>query len=121
MSCLGFRERERMEGPKEVVKHLVIAKFKEEIPPERIEELIEGFANLVLLIEPLKTFHWGPNVSIGNLHQGFTHVFESTFESIEDVREYHQHPAHAEFANQILPALDKFMVIDYKYATLNLS
>lgn len=56
----------------------------------------------------------GTDLSKENLHQGFTHVFESTFESLEGVAEYVAHPAHVEFANIFLPALEKVIVIDYQ-------
>ncbi|ONK61705.1 uncharacterized protein A4U43_C08F32710 [Asparagus officinalis] len=59
-------------------------------------------------------FLWGKDVSIENMHQGFTHVFESTFESIEGIAEYVSHPVHVEFSNNFLPALEKVIVIDYK-------
>ena len=49
-----------------------------------------------------------------NLHQGFTHVFESTFETVDAVAEYVAHPAHVDYANILLPALDKVIIIDYK-------
>ncbi|KDP37139.1 hypothetical protein JCGZ_06195 [Jatropha curcas] len=103
-----------MEEAKGVVKHVLVAKFKEGISQDEIEKLIKGYANLVNLIEPMKAFHWGTDVSIENLHQGFTHVFESTFESTEGVAEYVAHPAHVEFANLFLPASEKVIVIDYK-------
>ncbi|KAL3750485.1 hypothetical protein ACJRO7_011481 [Eucalyptus globulus] len=103
-----------MEEAKGLVKHVLLAKFKDEIPPDQIEQLIKGYANLVNLIEPMKSFHWGKDVSVENLHQGFTHVFESTFESTEGIAEYIGHPAHVEFANQFLPTLEKVVVIDYK-------
>ncbi|XVE82325.1 hypothetical protein DITRI_Ditri15bG0139300 [Diplodiscus trichospermus] len=103
-----------MEEAKGVVKHVLLAKFKGEIPPEKIEELIKGYANLFNLIEPMKAFQWGKDVSIENLHQGFTHVFESTFESTEGIAEYIAHPAHVEFANLFLASLDKVLVFDYK-------
>jgi len=41
----------------------------------------------------------GTNVSVENMHQGFTHVFESTFDSTKVVAEYVAHPTHIEFAN----------------------
>ncbi|KAI3423352.1 Stress-response A/B barrel domain-containing protein [Psidium guajava] len=103
-----------MEEAKGLVKHVLLAKFKDETPPDQIEQLIKGYANLVNLIEPMKSFHWGKDVSIENLHQGFTHVFESTFESTEGVAEYIGHPAHLEFANLFLSHLEKVIVIDYK-------
>lgn len=62
----------------------------------------------------------GTDVSNENLHQGFTHVFESTFESTEGVAEYVSHPAHVEFANLFLAAAEKVIVIDYKPTTVRL-
>ncbi|XP_015074480.1 stress-response A/B barrel domain-containing protein HS1 [Solanum pennellii] len=104
-----------MEGGKGgVVKHILLAKFKDGIPPEQIDQLIKQYANLVNLVEPMKAFQWGKDVSIENLHQGFTHVFESTFDSLEGVAEYIAHPVHVEYANTLLPQLEKFLIIDYK-------
>ncbi|KAM7484936.1 hypothetical protein LguiA_000945 [Lonicera macranthoides] len=99
-------------------KHILLGKFKDGIPPQQIEELIKSYANLVNLIEPMKSFRWGKDVSIENLHQGFTHVFESTFESTEGIAEYISHPAHVEYANTLLPQLEKVLVIDYKPTTV---
>ncbi|MQL80037.1 hypothetical protein Taro_012465 [Colocasia esculenta] len=109
-----------MEEAKGVVKHVVLAKFKDDVAPERVADLITGYAALVPVIEPMKAFHWGTDVSAENLHQGFTHVFESTFESVEGVAEYVAHPAHVEFANKLLPELEKVVVIDYKPTTIKL-
>ncbi|KAE8718457.1 putative protein Pop3 [Hibiscus syriacus] len=103
-----------MEEAKGVVKHIVLAKFKDETTPEKIEELIKAYANLVNLIPPMKTFHWGKDVSVESLNQGFTHVFESTFESAEGIAEYNAHPAHDEFANLFLSHSDKVIIFDYK-------
>lgn len=47
-----------MEESKGVVKHVLLAKFKGEIPSDEIEKLIKGYANLVNLIEPMKAFEW---------------------------------------------------------------
>lgn len=56
----------------------------------------------------------GKDVSSENLNQGFTHIFESTFESTEGVAEYVAHPAHVDFANLFLSHVEKVIVIDYK-------
>jgi hypothetical protein len=61
----------------------------------------------------------GTDVSIENMHQGFTHVFESTFESTEGIKEYIEHPAHVEFASVFLPVLEKVLIIDYKPTSAN--
>lgn len=63
----------------------------------------------------------GTDVSIENLHQGFTHIFESTFESTKGVAEYVAHPAHVEYANLFLSHLDKVLVFDYKPTEVVLS
>ena len=47
-----------MEEAKGVVKHVLLAKFKEGTSEDQIEHLIKGYANLVNLIEPMKAFHW---------------------------------------------------------------
>ncbi|KZV54883.1 hypothetical protein F511_35958 [Dorcoceras hygrometricum] len=103
-----------MEEAKGEVKHILIAKFKDGISEEQIEEYIKEYANLVNLVPSMKAFQWGKDVSAENLHQGFTHVFESTFESTEGVAEYVAHPDHAEYANKLLPQLEKVIVVDYK-------
>ncbi|KAG5147838.1 hypothetical protein JHK82_014719 [Glycine max] len=54
------------------------------------------------------------------MHQGFTHVFESAFESTEGLAEYVAHPAHVEYANLLLPCLEKIVAIDYKPTIVNL-
>ncbi|KAM4072895.1 hypothetical protein ACB094_11G174300 [Castanea mollissima] len=61
----------------------------------------------------------GKDVSAGNKNQGFTHVLESPFESMEGVAEYIGHPAHVEYAKTLLPHVEKYMVIDYKPTTFN--
>ncbi|CAK9318454.1 unnamed protein product [Citrullus colocynthis] len=101
------------EESKGVVMHILIAKFKEEITQKQIDDIINKYANLVNLIESMKVFQWGRDVSIEDLHQGYTHIFESTFESKEGIAEYIAHPAHIEFANLFLPTLEKVVAVDY--------
>jgi Stress responsive A/B Barrel Domain len=55
----------------------------------------------------------GRDVSVENLHQGFTHVFGSTFDSTHGIAEYIVHHAHVQFADIFLPALDKVLVVDF--------
>lgn len=65
-------------------------------------------------------YYRGKDVSAENMHQGFTHVFESAFESTEGLAEYVAHPAHVEYANLLLPCLEKIVAIDYKPTIVNL-
>ncbi|PKA48912.1 putative protein Pop3 [Apostasia shenzhenica] len=107
-----------MEVATGVVKHVLLAKFKENVPPETIEEHIMNWANLVNVIEPMKDFQWGTNVSKENKDEGYTHVFVSTFESTEAISEYLVHPAHVAFAQNSLQSLEKFLVVDYLPTTV---
>ncbi|KAK2412371.1 stress-response A/B barrel domain-containing protein [Trifolium repens] len=109
-----------MAEAKGIVKHIVLAKFKDEITEEVIDEQIKGYANLVNLIPQMKSFHWGKDVSAENLHQGFTHVFESTFDSVEAIAEYVAHPTHVEYANKFISSLEKVLIVDYKPTIVNL-
>lgn len=52
-------------------------------------------------------------MSVENLHQGFTHVFISTFDSSEGRDEYLIHPDHVEFGKEFLATLDKVVVVDF--------
>lgn len=47
-----------MEEAKGVVKHVLLAKFKEGTAQDQIDQLIKDYANLVNLIEPMKSFQW---------------------------------------------------------------
>lgn len=47
-----------MDGAKGLVKQLVLLKFKDDTPMEKIKQLIKGYTNFVTLIDPLKEFHW---------------------------------------------------------------
>jgi hypothetical protein len=41
-----------------VVKHILLARFKEDVAPERLDQLIRGYAGLVDLVPSMKAFHW---------------------------------------------------------------
>ncbi|KAH9602456.1 hypothetical protein KSS87_013148 [Heliosperma pusillum] len=109
-----------MANDKGVVKHVVLAKFKDDVSPEKIEELINGFADLVNHIPAMKSLVWGKDVSVENLHQGFTHIFESTFESTEAIAEYTAHEKHVLYANLFLAHVEKVIAIDFKPTSVSL-
>ncbi|KAF9615819.1 hypothetical protein IFM89_026499 [Coptis chinensis] len=53
-----------------LVKHVLMAKFKDVITPDQVDQLIKGYGNLVTLIEPMKSFHWYISISLVNLLAG---------------------------------------------------
>ncbi|KAI3423346.1 Stress-response A/B barrel domain-containing protein [Psidium guajava] len=99
---------------KGLLRRVLLFKFKAEAALDLIKQLIERYSNLVNLVESLKSWHMGKDVSIENLPDGFTHVFQLEFESPEGAAEYMVHPAHVEFHELIWPHLEKIVVIDYK-------
>ncbi|GJR76388.1 stress-response A/B barrel domain-containing protein HS1 [Tanacetum coccineum] len=62
----------------------------------------------------LQTLDLGTDVSTVNMHQGFTHVSESIFETMDDVKTYSTHPAHLQFADHVMTLTDAILVLDYK-------
>ncbi|KAL3717536.1 hypothetical protein ACJRO7_009036 [Eucalyptus globulus] len=103
-----------MEEVKGFVRRVLLFKFKAETAPDHVKQLIKDYSNLVNLVESLKTWHMGKDASIENLHEGFTHIFELTFEDAEGAAAYVVHPAHLEFHERIKPHLEKTSIIDYK-------
>ena len=56
------------EEAKGVVKHVLLAKFKEGTSEEQISCLIKSYANLVNLIDPMKAFHWYYHTTLSYSH-----------------------------------------------------
>ncbi len=102
-----------MKKPAQVLRHVVLFKFKDEATPAEIRKVENAFAALPSKVDLIYDFEWGTDVSVENLHQGFTHCFVVTFLSEEDRAKYLPHPAHKEFGNILGPHLDKALVVDY--------
>jgi hypothetical protein len=107
------RRKEGVGGMAGIVKHIVMLKFKAEVTEEEQRELIAKYAALTTTISAMKTFEWGTDVSVENMHDGYTHVFESTFDSKEGRNEYLVHPNHEAYAQELLAAAEKVIVFDY--------
>ncbi|KAJ6891501.1 stress-response A/B barrel domain-containing protein HS1-like [Populus alba x Populus x berolinensis] len=99
-----------------LVKHTLLARFKDKITREQIDNYINDYTNLLDLIPSMKSFSWGTDLgkeSDKELNRGYTHVFEATFESIAGLQEYIDSPAHVAFGNRFVPALSQILVIDH--------
>jgi len=99
--------------PAQVLRHVVLLKFKQETTAQQVKEIERAFCALPGKIDAVHDFEWGTDVSVENLQQGFTHCFVVTFASEEDRARYLPHPAHKEFANMLGPYIDDVIVIDY--------
>lgn len=95
------------------VKHVVLFKFKDHCDEALVNEMIEGYKALPGKIEHMKHFEYGADMSIENLHQGFTHCFITTFADSEGRDAYIPHQAHKDYVEVLFPNLDKVLVIDF--------
>lgn len=98
---------------RDVVRHVVLFKFKDGVSPDQVRAIEEGFAKLPSKIDVIRDFEWGTDMSTENLTQGYTHCFVVTFEDAAGRDAYVPHPAHKEFAKLLGPHLDKVLVIDF--------
>lgn len=103
----------RSHKPAQVLRHVVLFKFKDDATPAQIREVESAFAALPSKVDVIYDFEWGTDVSVENLQQGFTHCFVVSFLSEADRAKYLPHPDHKEFGRILGPYLDKALVIDY--------
>jgi stress responsive alpha/beta barrel protein len=101
------------QGPKRVLRHVVLFKFTDASTPEDVKKVEDAFVALKGKIDLIKDFEWGKNNSPENLNQGLTHCFLATFHSEKDRDAYLIHPDHQAFVEIGKPHFDKATVIDY--------
>jgi hypothetical protein len=96
-----------------LLRHVVLFKFKDDVEPAQIDEVVEAFRQLPKQIDTIEGFEWGTNVSPENKAAGFTHCFFLTFRDDTGRDAYLPHPAHKAFGTLVGPKLDKVLVFDY--------
>jgi hypothetical protein len=101
------------ERPAMVLRHVVFFKFKPEATVADIRAVEQAFCALPSKIGAIRDFEWGTDVSVENLHKGFTHCFQVTFETEADRANYLPHPDHEAFTKIAGPVLDDVIVLDY--------
>jgi len=101
-------------GPKDVVRHVVLFKFKDGTPPEKVKEIEQKFAALKGQLDVIKDFEWGINSSPEKINDGFTHCFFVTFADEAGRDAYLPSKPHKDFVAVLGPHLEKALVVDYK-------
>lgn len=99
----------------EIVRHVVVFKYKEGASDDKIHSITEAFRSLQDKIPGIVSFEHGVNNSPEGLNQGFTHVYLLTFENAAARDAYLPHPEHKKFG-ELLSASGIFegaFVIDY--------
>jgi len=99
--------------PAQVLRHVVLLKFKDGTTQEQIRKIESTFCAMPGKINVIHDFEWGTDVSVENRSQGFTHCFVVTFLSEADRAIYLPHPAHKELVALLGPCLDQVLVMDY--------
>jgi len=96
-----------------VLRHVVLFKFKESATDEDIAMVEEAFAALPDQIPEIIAFEWGTNNSPEGKEKGFTHCFLLTFADEEGRATYLPHPDHKAFGEKIGPYIEDVLVVDY--------
>jgi hypothetical protein len=95
------------------IRHLVLLKFRADTLPADVQALETAFARLAHQISGVQSLEWGTNNSPEGLDKGFTHCFNLTFADEAARAAYLPHPEHLAFVEQLKPALDDVLVLEY--------
>jgi Stress responsive A/B Barrel Domain len=107
------KSKPKQEQSANVLRHVVLFKFKDSSTPEQVKTVQQAFSALPGKINTIIDYEWGTNVSPENLAQGYTHAFMVTFKDAAGRDFYLPHPAHKAFVDVLGPHLDKVLVIDF--------
>lgn len=94
-------------------RHVVLFKFKDNAPKDKVAEVEAGARQLLTKIETVVDLEWGTNVSPENKNQGFTHCFLVTFKDKAGLEKYLPHPKHKDFVKLLGGIVDKVLVVDF--------
>lgn len=96
------------------IQHMVLLKFKPEITPEKIADLLSQLGELQQLIPGITYYAGGAYSSHEGLNQGYNHGFLMTFESVDARDTYLPHPEHERVKSAILECLDDAIIFDFE-------
>lgn len=98
---------------KEVLRHIVLFRFKAETTPEQIDAVMTQLRALQDHIEEVKAFEWGIENSGRDLNDGYTHGAIFTYDTKEDLAAYLVHPVHVEAADFVREYVESTFIFDY--------
>jgi hypothetical protein len=96
-----------------VLRHMVMYKFKDGLPPADLKEVVDTFAALPKKIDTIIGFEHGTNVSREGKSEGLTHCFVVTFRDEKGLATYLDHPAHQAYVEVAKDRREKVVVFDY--------
>lgn len=96
-----------------VLRHIVLYKFKDDLAPGEVQQVIDAFAGLPAKIDTIAGFEHGENVSPEGKSEGLTHAFVVTFRDEAGRDTYLKHPAHLTYVDVVKNRREKVVVFDY--------
>lgn len=96
-----------------VLRHMVLYKFKDNLPQAQIDEVVAAFSALPQQIDSILAFERGTNTSSEGKSQGLTHAFVVTFRDQQALDTYLKHPAHLDYVKIVQDKREKVVVFDY--------
>ena len=113
VAALLARPAEAQEKPGKLLRHIVMYKFKDGLPPAQVQEVVDAFNGLPKKIDAIASLESGTNVSLEGKSEGFTHVFVVTFRDEAGREAYLKHPAHDAYVQVVKDKREKVIVFDY--------
>ncbi|KAI9292966.1 hypothetical protein K502DRAFT_325548 [Neoconidiobolus thromboides FSU 785] len=94
--------------------HLVLFQLKSEFNATTFNKVSTGFNNMKQHIPLIQKSSFGKNLT--ERGKGYTHALVVELKSMEDLKEYIQHPHHVELATAFKECceVDKTLAIDYE-------
>jgi hypothetical protein len=97
-----------------MLRHMVLYKFKHDLAPGEVQEVIDAFAALPGKIDTIVGFEHGTNTSQEGKSDGLTHAFVVTFRDRSGLETYLKHPAHLAYVDVVKNRREKVVVFDYE-------
>ena len=98
-----------------MTKHIVMFKFREDVP-ESVRSTAyatfkKGIEALPSVIDVIRYVHVGINI---NTDEKWDICLESTFDSLDDVRTYANHPAHKVVGKELMQYIAQRACVDFE-------
>jgi hypothetical protein len=113
MTLFTSRDARGADKKPRLLRHMVMYKYKDDLTPAQLQEVIDAFVALPSKIDTIVDFEHGENVSPEGKSDGLTHAFVVTFKDEQGRAKYLDHPAHLEYVKLAGPRRDKVVVFDY--------
>ncbi len=89
-----------------LIEHIVLFRFRPDLPPEALPELFQDLQGLASEVEGITALRCGAYSSPEGLNQGFSHAMVMTFSDAAARDAYLPHPAHRRVVERLLPMLE---------------